>query len=40
MKLSRPQLLALENITSYAKDHKHEAKETINHILKMSNISN
>jgi hypothetical protein len=39
MELSRPQLLALENITSYARNQRHEAKETIIHILKMSNIS-
>lgn len=39
MELSKPQLLALENITSYARNHKLEAKQTINHILKMSNIS-
>lgn len=39
MKLSRSQLLALEYITKYARNHKHEAKATINHILKMSNIS-
>jgi hypothetical protein len=39
MKLSRSQLLALEHITKYARNHKHEAKAIINHILKMSNIS-
>ena len=40
MELSMPQLIALENITSYARNHRDEAKETINHVLKMSNISN
>jgi hypothetical protein len=39
MELSMSQLLALENITRYARNNRHEAKETINHILKMSNIS-
>ncbi|TDL64023.1 DUF3626 domain-containing protein [Rhodococcus qingshengii] len=39
MELSRSQLLALDNITKYARNHRHEAKEIINHILKMSNIS-
>ncbi|MCZ8537606.1 DUF3626 domain-containing protein [Paenisporosarcina quisquiliarum] len=39
MELSRPQLLALENITNYARNHRHDANETINHILRMSNIS-
>ncbi|RHW41959.1 DUF3626 domain-containing protein [Neobacillus notoginsengisoli] len=38
MKLTRPQKLALEYITSYARNHRNEAKETINHILRMSNI--
>lgn len=39
MELSMSQLFALEHFTKYARNHKHEAKETINHILKMSNIS-
>lgn len=39
MDLSRPQLLAIENITKYARNNKQEAKKIINHILKMSNIS-
>jgi hypothetical protein len=39
MELSRSQLLALENITKYARNYTYEAKKTINHILKMSNIS-
>ncbi|MEH7237728.1 DUF3626 domain-containing protein [Bacillus sp. JJ1562] len=39
MELSRSQLLALENITKYARNYTNEAKKTINHILKMSNIS-
>lgn len=39
MKLSRSQQLAIENITKYARDHKFEAEAIINHILKMSNIS-
>ncbi|MGE6366324.1 DUF3626 domain-containing protein [Bacillus paramycoides] len=38
MELSMPQKFALEYITSYAKNHKNEAKATINHILQMSNI--
>ncbi|MBO9129558.1 DUF3626 domain-containing protein [Bacillus sp. 165] len=39
MELSKSQLLALEHITKYARNHKQKAKDTINHILKMSNIS-
>jgi hypothetical protein len=39
MELSRSQLLALENITKYARNYRQEANKTINHILKMSNIS-
>lgn len=39
MELSRSQSLALENITKYAQGYTYEAKKTINHILKMSNIS-
>jgi len=39
MELTRSQLLALENITDYARNHSLNAKETIEHILKMSNIS-
>jgi hypothetical protein len=40
MGLSKSQLLALQNITNYARKNKDEAKAVINHILKMSNISN
>ncbi|MGM7722290.1 DUF3626 domain-containing protein [Metabacillus sp. Hm71] len=36
--LSKSQLLAIEHITNYARNNKQEAKSTINHILKMSNI--
>jgi hypothetical protein len=39
MELSRSQLLALENITKYARNYTYEAKKAINSILKMSNIS-
>ncbi|MGE8207629.1 DUF3626 domain-containing protein [Heyndrickxia sp. NPDC080065] len=39
MKLSKSQLLALKHITNHARDNKNEARVTINHILKMSNIS-
>lgn len=39
MSLSNSQLLALQNITNYARKNKIEAKATIKHILKMSNIS-
>ena len=39
MGLSRSQLFALEYISKYAENEKREAKETINHILKMSNIT-
>ncbi|HDR7793119.1 TPA: DUF3626 domain-containing protein [Bacillus luti] len=39
MELSRSQLFALEYISKYAENEKHEAKATINHILKMSNIT-
>ncbi|MED3444325.1 hypothetical protein CON34_06660 [Bacillus thuringiensis] len=39
MELSRSQLLALEYISKYAENEKREAKATINHILKMSNIT-
>ncbi len=39
MELSRSQQMAIEYITKYARNHKTEAKATINHILKMSNIS-
>lgn len=39
MGLSRAQQFALKHFTKYARNHKHEAKATINHILKMSNIS-
>jgi len=39
MKLSNCQLLAIENITNYARNNKNEARTSINHILKMSNIS-
>ncbi|MCJ8011480.1 DUF3626 domain-containing protein [Paenibacillus sp. KQZ6P-2] len=39
MELSKAQRLALEHVTAYARDHKHEATATMNHILKMSNIS-
>jgi hypothetical protein len=39
MELSASQLLALENISNYARNHRHEAKVTIKHILNMSNIS-
>lgn len=39
MELSMSQLFALEHFTKYARNHKHQAKATINHILKMSNIS-
>ncbi len=35
MDLLKSQLLALENITKYAKNYSQEAKLTINHILKM-----
>lgn len=38
-RLSRSQLLALEHITSYAKNHRVEAQQTIRHILEMSNLS-
>lgn len=37
-KLYRSQQLALDYITNYARNHDHEAKEIIHHILKMSNI--
>ncbi|MEE6450870.1 DUF3626 domain-containing protein [Gottfriedia acidiceleris] len=39
MKLSKSQQLAIENITKYARNYKFEAQSVINHILKMSNIS-
>lgn len=39
MELSSSQLLALEHITKYARNHRNEAKEVLKHILKMSNIS-
>ena len=39
MELSRSQLFALEYISKYAENEKREAKATINHILKMSNIT-
>lgn len=39
MKLSRAQLLAIENITKYARNYSYEARKTLNHILKMANIS-
>lgn len=39
MELSRSQLCALEYISKYAENEKREAKATINHILKMSNIT-
>ena len=39
MELSRSQLSALEYISKYAENEKREAKATINHILKMSNIT-
>lgn len=39
MELSPSQLLALENITNYVRNHKSNAKATINHILQMSNIN-
>ncbi|WP_433751082.1 DUF3626 domain-containing protein [Falsibacillus pallidus] len=39
MGLSKSQLLALENLTQYAKNNTDEAMQTINHVLKMSNIS-
>ncbi len=36
--LSKPQLMALEHITQYARSNKHEAEQTIGEILQMSNI--
>ena len=39
MELSRSQLCALEYISKYAENEKRGAKATINHILKMSNIT-
>lgn len=39
MHLSKSQQLAIENIENYAKIHTLEAKETIQHVLQMSNIS-
>ncbi|TPV45792.1 DUF3626 domain-containing protein [Bacillus dicomae] len=39
MELSRSQLFALEYISKYAENEKHEAKATINHILNMCNIT-
>ena len=40
MDLSKSQLFALDHITQYARKGKEEARAAINHILKMSNISN
>ncbi|CEG27221.1 DUF3626 domain-containing protein [Bacillus sp. B-jedd] len=39
MALTRSQTSAIKYIASYAKKHKHEANETIDHILRMSNIN-
>ncbi len=39
MEFTKSQLTALEHITGYARNHAEKAKKTINHILKMSNIS-
>ncbi|PQD95667.1 DUF3626 domain-containing protein [Pradoshia eiseniae] len=39
MHLSKAQRFAIEHIEAWAKQHKHEARLTINHILEMSNIS-
>ncbi|WP_443111863.1 DUF3626 domain-containing protein [Alicyclobacillus sp. ALC3] len=36
--LSKSQLLALNHVTQYARDHKHEAEQEISHILLMSNV--
>ncbi|MBU5213946.1 DUF3626 domain-containing protein [Bacillus oleronius] len=37
--LTHSQLKAIQHITNYAKNHKEEARAIINHVLKMSNIS-
>jgi hypothetical protein len=37
-KLSKSQLLALDHITQYARNHKNEAEQTLSHILLMSNV--
>ncbi|GGA80387.1 DUF3626 domain-containing protein [Ornithinibacillus halotolerans] len=39
MNLSKPQQMAMEHFTNYAKNHQQQAIATIHHILKMSNIS-
>lgn len=39
MKLSRPQLLALEHITNHARSRKDEAERVITEVLQMSNIT-